>query len=81
MQERTHQRAVRDLGHAIDTLQARGLEFSTPRLDGEGLSQIFGMRDPATGLMIELIERRNYTGFSDENVRRLFSSLETRQLY
>jgi len=72
---------VRDLGHAIDTLQARGLEFSTPRLDGEGLSQIFGMRDPATGLMIELIERRNYTGFSDENVRRLFSSLETRQLY
>jgi methylmalonyl-CoA/ethylmalonyl-CoA epimerase len=72
---------VRDLGHAIDTLQARGLELSTPRLDGEGLSQIFGMRDPATGLMIELIERRNYTGFSDENVRRLFSSLETRQLY
>jgi 4-hydroxyphenylpyruvate dioxygenase-like putative hemolysin len=45
---------VRDLGNAIDTLHARGLEFSTPRLDGEGLSQIFAMRDPATGLMIRV---------------------------
>jgi 4-hydroxyphenylpyruvate dioxygenase-like putative hemolysin len=31
--------------------------------------------------MIELIERRNYEGFSDENVQALFKSLEERNLY
>lgn len=36
---------------------------------------------PASGLMIELIERRNYEGLSDENVQRLFDSLEAKQLY
>ena len=72
---------VRNLGQAITTLEASGMEFSTPRLDGEGLSQIFALRDPKTGLMIEVIERRNYAGFSDENVRRLFNSLEQRGLY
>ena len=73
---------VRHLGQAITALEANGMEFSTPRLDGEeGLSQIFSARDPSSGLMIEFIERRNYAGFSDENVRRLFSSLEQRGVY
>jgi hypothetical protein len=31
--------------------------------------------------MIELIERRDFNGFRDENVQRLFDSLETQELY
>lgn len=70
---------VKDIGQAISSLPH--MTFSTPRLDCEPLSQIFSLRDPATGLMIELIERRNYEGFSDENVQALFKSLEERSLY
>lgn len=72
---------VRDIGQAIAELQQRGMAFSTPRLDSQPLSQIFSVRDPATGLMIEFIERRDYDGFSDENVQRLFESLEQKSLY
>lgn len=72
---------VQNLTQAISKLEASGLAFSTPRLDGDGLSQIFSMRDAATGLMIELIERRGFDGFRDENVHRLFDSLETQDLY
>ncbi|MET3498324.1 VOC family protein [Variovorax boronicumulans] len=73
---------VQDVAQAATTLESRGMTFSTPKLDGENLSQIFSLRDPVTGLMIELIERRNgYTGFSDENVSRLFRSLEQRQIF
>jgi methylmalonyl-CoA epimerase len=70
---------VQDIGQAISALPR--MAFSTPRLDCDPLSQIFSVRDPATGLMIELIERRNYEGFSDENVQALFKSLEERNLY
>jgi methylmalonyl-CoA/ethylmalonyl-CoA epimerase len=72
---------VRDIGSAIVALsQDESDPFSTPRLDSDGLSQIFVARDPATGLMIELIERRDDSGFSDENVHRLFESLEKQNL-
>ncbi len=70
---------VKDIGQAISSLPH--MAFSTPRLDCEPLSQIFSMRDTATGLMIELIERRNYEGFSDQNVEALYKSLEKRDLY
>lgn len=72
---------VRDIGSAIDAMSQDddGL-FSTPRLDSDGLSQIFVTRDPMTGLMIELVERRDYNGFRDENVQRLFESLERQDL-
>lgn len=72
---------VRNLASAIADLEAQELPFSTPRLDSEGLSQRFSVRDPDTGLMIELVERRNYEGFSDENVQKLFSALEQQKLY
>jgi methylmalonyl-CoA/ethylmalonyl-CoA epimerase len=70
---------VKDMGQAISALHT--MPFSTPRLDCEPLSQIFSVRDPATGLMLELIERRNYDGFSDQNVQALFDSLEEKDLY
>jgi len=72
---------VQDLTQAIRELESTGMKFSTPRLDSEGLSQIFSVRDGSTGLMVEFIERRNYDGFSDENVQRLFQSLEARGTY
>jgi methylmalonyl-CoA/ethylmalonyl-CoA epimerase len=70
---------VKDIGQAISSLP--DMAFSTPRLDCAPLSQIFSVRDPDTGLMLELIERRNYEGFSDQNVEALFKSLEERELY
>nr|MBA3916035.1 glyoxalase [Terriglobales bacterium] len=73
---------VSDLGKAAAVLEARGLEFSSPRLDSDQLSQIFSTRNAATGLMVELIERQGgFEGFRDENVQRLFDSLENRNLY
>lgn len=73
---------VSDIGQATSALARRGLSFSTPQLDGNDLSQIFSTRDHRTGLMIELIQRHNgYKGFSDENVTRLFRSLEQRGEY
>jgi methylmalonyl-CoA/ethylmalonyl-CoA epimerase len=72
---------VQDLGNAIASMHDTGLEFSSPRLDSDGLSQIFSKRNPATGLMVELIERRDYDGFRDENVQRLFDSLESEELF
>ena len=65
---------VKDMGQAISALHT--MPFSTPRLDCEPLSQIFSVRDPATGLMLELIERRNYDGFSDQNVQALSLELK-----
>lgn len=72
---------VNDLGQAIQSMQSKGVEFSTPRLDSDGLSQIFLNRDRSTGLMIEFIERRNFEGFRDENVQRLFDALEVQDIY
>lgn len=73
---------VNDLKKAAAVMQARGLQFSSPRLDSDELSQIFSTRNEATGLMVELIERQGgFEGFRDENVQRLFDSLESRNLY
>ncbi|WP_338845999.1 VOC family protein [Massilia sp. W12] len=73
---------VADLDEAVQQLRAQGMEFSTPLLEGEDLSQIFSVRHPASGMMVELIERRNgYTGFHDGNVQRLFDALEKQELY
>ncbi|HET7865283.1 MAG TPA: VOC family protein [Burkholderiaceae bacterium] len=73
---------VSDITQASSALARRGMHFSTPQLDGDDLSQIFSTRDPRTGLMLELIQRHNgYLGFSDENVTRLFRSLEQRGEY
>jgi methylmalonyl-CoA/ethylmalonyl-CoA epimerase len=72
---------VKELSSAISALESRGMEFWTPRLDSDGLSQIFSRRDPATGLMLEFVERRDFDGFRDENVHRLFESLEKQSAY
>ena len=72
---------VNDMGQAIDSLKARHAQFATPLLRDGGLSQVFLMRDSATGVMLELIQRESEGAFSDANVTRLFESLESQQLY
>lgn len=73
---------VTDLARAAELMRANGLEFSSPQLDSDQLSQIFSTRNEATGLMVELIERQGgFEGFRDENVQRLFDSLESRNLF
>jgi 4-hydroxyphenylpyruvate dioxygenase-like putative hemolysin len=72
---------VESLHQTIEVMNRNGMEFSSPRLDSDGLSQIFSRRDPATGLMIEFIERQNFNGFRDENVQRLFDSLEEKEIF
>jgi methylmalonyl-CoA/ethylmalonyl-CoA epimerase len=74
---------VNNLAAAIASLQSKGVEFATPLLEDNaaGLAQIFTVRDPSTGLMLEFIQRSAGTGFSDKNVTKLFESLEERKLY
>ncbi len=73
---------VSDLTQAAAMMRAQGLTFSSPQLDSDQLSQIFSLRNEATGLMVELIERQGgFEGFRDENVQRLFDSLESRNLF
>jgi methylmalonyl-CoA/ethylmalonyl-CoA epimerase len=73
---------VRDIARTADIMRSQGLEFSSPQLDSDQLSQIFSTRNEATGLMVELIERQGgFEGFRDENVQRLFDSLESRNLF
>jgi 4-hydroxyphenylpyruvate dioxygenase-like putative hemolysin len=73
---------VHDLGQTKSVLEVNQMTFSTPRLDSNMMSQVFSERDLSSGLMIEFVERRDgYEGFSDENVQRLFSSLEEKGLY
>ena len=71
---------VRNIKSAIEETKLRGLNFSSDLIVSDGLSQIFSLRDQSTGLMIELIERRGFDGFRDENVQKLFDTLESKDL-
>lgn len=66
---------ISDIDAVVKDLIAHGLEFDTPIIEGGGLRQAFSRRDPASGLMIELIQR-NAEGFADQNVSALFQELE-----
>lgn len=65
----------------VADLQQRGVPFDTGVLAAPGLKQAFTRRDPVSGMMFELIERTGEEGFSDENVRRLFESLEEKDAF
>lgn len=72
---------VSGIESVVEDLKARGLQFDTPILEAPGLKQAFTRRDPVTGLMMEIIERTGEAGFSDENVKKLFESLEQNESY
>jgi methylmalonyl-CoA/ethylmalonyl-CoA epimerase len=67
---------VRDLERFVPMLKDRSLEFSTSVVESPGLRQIFTRRSADTGLMLEFIERGEFSGFTQQNVRNLFSQLE-----
>lgn len=68
---------VRNLDTAVAILEESGIKFSTNKITGSGLYQIFSQRDPNSGVMIELIERHENLGFDEESVLNLFNQLET----
>lgn len=71
---------VRNIKTAVEEARLRGLEFSSDPIVSDGLSQIFSLRNQSTGMMIELIERRGFDGFRDENVQKLFDTLKSKDI-
>lgn len=67
---------VRNIEGLVRGLAQRNLRFSTGIVDGPGIRQTFTKRNPDSGVMLELIERTEFQGFTDENVNSLFRQLE-----
>lgn len=73
---------VRDLPTVVEKLRENGLDFDTTIIQGTGIRQAFTHRDPASGMMYELIERQEPDGhFTDESVAELFRQLEERDAF
>lgn len=68
--------AVEGIEHVVEDLKRRGLPFDTGVIEAAGLKQAFSKRDPISGMMFELIERTGQEGFVDNNVQKLFETLE-----
>lgn len=68
---------VEDLPAAVAELRARGVEFETEVLHGNGICQAFTTRDEACPVRLELIERKG-GNFDDRSVERLFRAMEAR---
>lgn len=67
---------VSGIEQVVADLKERGLAFDTGVIESPGLKQAFSKRDPISGMMFELIERTGEEGFTDNNVKKLFESLE-----
>jgi methylmalonyl-CoA/ethylmalonyl-CoA epimerase len=67
---------VEGIEGVVADLRTRGLPFDTDVIIAPGLKQAFSKRDPISGMMFELIERTGEEGFIDQNVQKLFESLE-----
>jgi 4-hydroxyphenylpyruvate dioxygenase-like putative hemolysin len=61
-------------------LAQQGVQFSTEIIRSSKTVQIFTKRDPATGTMLEIIERGQFSGFTDEGVQQLFEQMEENEL-
>lgn len=73
---------VKDLPVVVERLKEAGLEFDTNIIQGTGIRQAFTHRDPASGMMYELIERQEPDGhFTDESVADLFRQLEEKNAF
>ena len=60
-----------------EALENNGLIFNTGIIKGPGLTQRFTQRSPASGVMLEFIQRHEtIEGFSEQNVADLFKQLE-----
>jgi methylmalonyl-CoA/ethylmalonyl-CoA epimerase len=72
--------SVSDLDEALATVRANGGDSDTGILADLGIRQTFLARDAATGVRIELIERRG-GDFTDASVEGLFRTMERRGIY
>lgn len=68
---------VNGLDDVVADLQQNGLAFSTSIVRSSSLHQTFSERDDNSGMMFELIERGDFPGFDDGNVKQLFADLES----
>ena len=70
---------VKDLPELAERLKESGMEFYTTLIQGDGIRQIFTVRDPGSGMMYEFIERQREDGrFTDQSVQQLFDQLEAK---
>lgn len=67
---------VDDVHSAVTQLRAKGLNFDTSVIEGEGLTQAFSARCANSGMSIEFIARGKEQGFLESNVQSLFEQLE-----
>jgi methylmalonyl-CoA epimerase len=71
--------AVADLDAAIVRAEESGSVPDTPVVSDEGVRQVFLRRDPASGIRVELVERRGGS-FTEKNVEHLFRAMEAKGL-
>ena len=69
-----------DLDEALKQVKSGGGDQEVEIIEGEGIRQVFLRRDPASGVRVELIERKGGT-FNDKSVQRLFREFESKGLY
>lgn len=73
---------VKNISAVYNKLKDSGVEFLSDIITGENLYQTFTIRDKNSGLMIEFIERGEVSNhFSDDNVQKLFKSMERLGVY
>lgn len=72
---------VENLTSTVDSLSKSGIEFATNVIESPETKQIFSKRDEESGMMFEIIERHESTGFSDNSVNQLFNQLESKNIY
>jgi methylmalonyl-CoA/ethylmalonyl-CoA epimerase len=71
---------VSDIEAAVTELKEAGMTFDTSIIGEGDLRQAFTRRDPQSGLMLEIIERKK-EGFADNNVSELFRQLEENKTF
>lgn len=71
---------VDDIEAVVNDLRPQ-LEFDTVIITGPNLKQAFTHRDEPSGMVFELVERTNYDGFVDNNVKGLWDALESKKAF
>jgi methylmalonyl-CoA/ethylmalonyl-CoA epimerase len=71
---------VSDINAAVTNMTEAGMVFDTSIIGGGSLRQAFTKRDPKSGLMLEIIERKS-EGFEENNVSELFRQLEEKESF
>jgi methylmalonyl-CoA/ethylmalonyl-CoA epimerase len=72
---------VEGLPNVVRRLEELGVEFATTIIENGSYRQAFTKRDRGTGVMFELIERGEQSGFADQGVRSLFEQLEAQDSF